>query len=426
MSSKWQEPKGYDRAGYGKWRRPPSPYDTFMESQGIPVYRGVGVRRVQDLPLAPWARLGGKGTFIQLYGTEGIWGSYLVEIAPADALEPERHLYEEIIFVVQGRGAAEIWQEDGGAREILEWQPGSLFTIPLNTHHRLINAMSSGPALLLVGTTAPPVFNLLANPDFVFNCPYVFRDRYDGGEDYFKPRPMELEPDPHRGLAMMKTAIVPDAVHLPLPLDNRRSPGFRRLEPYLDKNVFYLWIGQHESGRYSKAHAHESAAVLICLAGKGYTYAWPRELGTRPWEAGQTERVVRQDYEPVGMVSAAPMGGQWFHQHFGIAREPLRLMAWFGPFGRGTGREPGRPGEEVLDKNAMHLDEGGSAIPYWDEDPHIRAEYEAAIRREGIELRMDDAFYQRPARRPKTATPAVSIRSARPERKSKATPSRDG
>ncbi len=397
MANEWREPEGYNRAGHGRWRRPPAPYDTFMESEGIPIHRGIGVRRVQDLELGRWRRLGGRGAYIQLFGTEGIWGMYVVEVPPAGALEPERHLYEEVIFVVAGRGAAEVWTAGGGPREIFEWQPGSLFTIPLNTHHRLINAMPSQPALLLVGTTAPPVLNLFGNPEFVFNCPFEFRDRYEAGGGFFRPRMEKIEPDPHRGLAMVRTNIVPDAVSQPLPLDNRRSPGFRRLEPYLDHNVFYLWLGEHQSGRYSKAHAHESAAVLICLRGKGYTYTWPREIGTRPWETGQTDRVVRQDYEPVGMVSAAPMGGQWFHQHFGIGREPLRLMAWFGPFGRGTGREPGRPGEQVLDKNAMHLDEGGSAIPYWEEDPYIRREYEAALRREGVDLRMDEAFYRRPA-----------------------------
>ena len=42
-------------------------------------------------------------------------------------------------------------------------------------------------------------------------------------------------------------------------------------------NRFYLWIGQHETGRYSKAHKHASAAVLICVKGKGYTYTWPAD-----------------------------------------------------------------------------------------------------------------------------------------------------
>ena len=52
-------------------------------------------------------------------------------------------------------------------------------------------------------------------------------------------------------------------------------------------NTFYLWIAQHENGRYSKAHAHTSAAVLICLKGKGYTYTWPEQAGRRP---GRTAR----------------------------------------------------------------------------------------------------------------------------------------
>ncbi|MDQ7801270.1 MAG: cupin domain-containing protein [Armatimonadota bacterium] len=396
-TSTWQEPVGDRRAGYGRWKRPPSVYDRFMESEGIPVYRGIGVRRVQDLQLGPWRRLGGRGAYVQLYGTEGIWGMYLVEIPPSGALEVERHLYEEVVYVVEGRGATEVWVREGGRREVFEWQPGSLFTVPLNTYHRFLNGLSSGPALLLVGTTAPAVMNLFGSTDFVFNCPYVFRDRYDEeSEDYFRPKLEEVEPDPYRGLAMVRTNFVPDVRTLELPLDNRRSPGSRRLEPHLDRNVFYLWVGQHESGRYSKAHAHESAAVLICVQGKGYTYAWPRAVGTRPWETGQAHRVVRQDYEPVGLVSAAPMGGEWFHQHFSVGREPLRLMAWFGPFGRGTGREPGRPGEEVLDKNALDLAEGGSAIPYWDEDPHIRREYEETLQREGVSFRMEERFYRRP------------------------------
>ncbi len=393
----WKEPTGEERAGYGRWRRPPSVYDRFMDSEDVPVYRGIGVRRVQDLALRPWRRLGGRGAYIQLYGTEGIWGLYVVEIPPAGALAVERHLYEEVVYVVEGRGAAEVWVQEGGRREVFEWQPGSLFCIPLNAYHRFLNGLSSSPALLLVGTTAPAVMNLFGSVDFVFHCPYVFRDRYDDEqEDYFRPKLDELEPDPYRGLAMVRTNFVPDIRTLHLPLDNRRSPGSRRLEPHLDRNVFYLWVGQHESGRYSKAHAHESAAVLICVQGKGYTYAWPRAVGTRPWEAGQAHRVVRQDYEPVGLVSAAPMGGEWFHQHFSVGREPLRLMAWFGPFGRGTGREPGRPGEEVLDKNALDLAEGGSAIPYWDEDPHIRREYEAALRAEGVPFRMEERFYRPP------------------------------
>jgi hypothetical protein len=126
----------------------------------------------------------------------------------------------------------------------------------------------------------------------VFDNPYQFRDRFSGADDFYKYKD-DIEPDPVRGLAMRRTNFVPDIVNCDLPLDNRRSPGFRRVEPFMTGNTFYLWIGQHENGRYSKAHAHTSAAVLICIKGKGYTYTWPERDGVNPWKEGKAHRLVR-------------------------------------------------------------------------------------------------------------------------------------
>jgi len=276
----WREPQQGENAGIGAWNRPNSPYDNFMESEGIPIHRGIGVHRVQDLPLRDWKRTGGKGTFIQLYGTEGLWGCYVVEVPGAGALLPEHHMYEEIYLVVEGRGTTEVWVEGTVKKHQFEWQTGSLFSIPMNAWHRVINARST-PALLLAATTAPNMINLVRNTDFIFNCSYVFRDRYSEAEDFFKPS-IDIEPDPLRGLAMSRTNIIPDVFNSELPMDNRRSPGYRRMEPRMTENVFYQFIGQHENGRYSKAHAHASAAVLVCIKGKGYTYTWPTKLGITP------------------------------------------------------------------------------------------------------------------------------------------------
>ena len=77
-SDHWHDPEGLKNAGVGAWKRPNTAYDDFMEAQGIPIFRSIGVRRVQDMPLEPWPRMGGRGTFIQLYGTEGRWGCYVV------------------------------------------------------------------------------------------------------------------------------------------------------------------------------------------------------------------------------------------------------------------------------------------------------------------------------------------------------------
>src|SRR5256886_6064737 len=164
---KFQEPTdNKTRAGLGKFLRPNTPYDNFMEAQGIPIYRDIGVRRVQDLPRKPWKRMGGNGTFIQLLGTEGLWGCYVVEVPGAGALKVEKHMYEEQFLVVEGRGTTEVWQEEGGKKQIFEWQRGSMFAIPLNCYHRIVNATSS-PALLLAGTTAPNVMNIYDNTDFI-------------------------------------------------------------------------------------------------------------------------------------------------------------------------------------------------------------------------------------------------------------------
>jgi len=98
------------------------------------------------------------------------------------------------------------------------------------------------------------------------------------------------------------------------------------------------------------------------------------------------------------MVSAAPMSGDWFHQHFGVSAEPLRLTAWFGPFKPGRNMERGVPGEKVIDYGALDIREGGTAIPYDEEDPYIRKEYEETLGRHNAGSRMEPALYAPPSK----------------------------
>ena len=130
-SSHWHEPAGNKKAGFGKFSKQPTPYDAFMEQEGIPVFRDVGISKVQNLPLVPWKRMGGRGHFIQLYGTEGKWGCYVIEVPPAGALNVEKHMYEEIFLVVEGRGTTEVWQEGDRKKHVFEWQAGSMFSITI-------------------------------------------------------------------------------------------------------------------------------------------------------------------------------------------------------------------------------------------------------------------------------------------------------
>ena len=39
----WHEPAGAKKAGFGEFKKQPTPYDAWMESEGIPVFRGIGI-----------------------------------------------------------------------------------------------------------------------------------------------------------------------------------------------------------------------------------------------------------------------------------------------------------------------------------------------------------------------------------------------
>jgi hypothetical protein len=55
------------------------------------------------------------------------------------------------------------------------------------------------------------------------------------------------------------------------------------------------------------------------------------------------------------------------------------------------------PGEKDTDEGAIDVTEGGTAIPYWLEDPFLRREYEETLKREGVTSQMGEELYNPPA-----------------------------
>ncbi len=386
----YKEPTGQEMAGHRFMKVLPSAYQVFMAEENIPIFRGLGMYDVRQLPLAPWKRMGGQGSFVQLNGTAqaGKWALYVVEVPAGGVLNAERHMYEEIFLVIEGRGSTEVWWEGSSKKQTFEWQPGTHFAVPLNTWHRLVNATSS-PALVVVATTAPSAMELYPSRSFIFDSSHEFKERYDESDDYFKPRD-ELEPDPLQGRAMLRSSVLPDIIHCYLPLDNNRAPGFRWIVPQMANGTFFTgFIAEYPVGRYSKAHYHQPGAVLICLRGKGYTLNWPVEVGPRPWESGKSDLVQRLDYIPGGMVAAAPdaRGGNWFHQHFSVGKDVFRIRAIFG------GMRGGEDGEARASVGT-EISEGGRALSYREEDPMIRKMYKEALEKEGAEIDMPEELYR--------------------------------
>ncbi|HKY07911.1 MAG TPA: cupin domain-containing protein, partial [Candidatus Binatia bacterium] len=115
-----------------------SSYERWANEQGVPIVKTFFLPNLNEVELGPWERKGGRGAIINLEGTGDTDDAYICEISAGGKSAPERHIYEELVYVLEGRGATMIWQE-GGAKQTFEWQAGSLFVIPLNAWFQHFN-----------------------------------------------------------------------------------------------------------------------------------------------------------------------------------------------------------------------------------------------------------------------------------------------
>ncbi len=355
--------------------RPRTYYERWMEKEGVPMIEGFGVADVRQISLKNWKRLGCEGAYLQLRGLEGITGVYVGKLAPGAALHPERHLYEKVIYIIQGEGVAEIQQRDRVPQNIL-WQTGSLFSPPLNALHRLMN-YSKEPAIFLAITTAPMVLDHFHNEQFVFNSDFSFYDRYDGEQNYFAPSNERYLASNNRQW-IWETNLIPDARKAQIDAQEQKGAGVNITQFEIANNTLIGHLAEWPVGRYHKAHYHGGGAVLVILRSEGYSLMWPNDLGTKPYENGHEDKVVRVDWVP-GSVLSPPTN--WFHQHLNTGAEPalqLALRCGSQKFPLGIRVAAIRAGVYTSVK------QGGTLIEYDDEDPAIRRTYEAELAQKGI------------------------------------------
>ena len=359
----------FQKTAYFKW----------MASQGIPVIDGYGVEDVREIAVAPWARTGGKAAFVNLYGMEGVTGMYIGEIPAGGALQPERHFYEEVICILDGQGATEVWQ-DQGRKQMFEWGPWSLFAPPLNTWHRLLNGGRTAVRFLAV-TNAPLVMDVVHNEDFIFNCPYDFAERYSAADGFFNEGQKRYESGMQH---IWETNFITDIQSASIDKREVKGAGVSITQFELSGNSLIGHLAQWPAGRYHKAHYHGPGAILLGLQSAGYVLLWSKDLGTRPYEAGRSEDVVEVKWK-AGSVYCPP--GGWFHQHFNTGPQPARHLA----LRYGSRIHP--LGFKIADKRSedgVYIDvkRGGTLIEYADEDPDIRKHYEGELRKTGVVCEM--------------------------------------
>jgi oxalate decarboxylase/phosphoglucose isomerase-like protein (cupin superfamily)/mannose-6-phosphate isomerase-like protein (cupin superfamily) len=338
-------------------------YARWQAAQKIPVVTGFFVEDIDKVELAYWDLKGAPAAFVVLDGSGGVNDAQIVEIPPAGKLKPQKHMYEEMVYVAKGHGMTSVWQRNG-SKHSFEWGPGSLFAIPLNAAYQHFNSSGTEPARLFSVTNSSFMINLFHNTDFIFGCDYAFTDRFDGeAEGYFSREEVF-------GRLYMTTNFVPDLFRMKLGDWSARGKGSSNMKFDLAGQTMGAHVSEFPVGTYKKSHRHGPGAHVIILTGRGYSLLWP--------DGGE---VLRVDWQP-GSVVVPP--NQWFHQHLNAGATPARYLAlrWENWRYRFTGVASS---EGTID---VSLKDGGGQIEFEDEDPSIHRTFEATVANAGAQCRM--------------------------------------
>ncbi|HKF75738.1 MAG TPA: hypothetical protein VKF59_06315, partial [Candidatus Dormibacteraeota bacterium] len=320
----------------------------------------------------PWARMGALGAYTLVRGRGDFLDTYVLELPAGGATEPQRHLFEEVLYVLDGNGSTTVETPDGGSRSF-EWGPASLFALPLNARYRHFNGSGGRPARLVATTNLPLVLKAFHDLDFVFANPHVFPERW-GDDSHFQGRGTFLPVRP--GRHQWETNFVPDLAAFELQEWRARGAGGSNIMFVLADGTMHAHLSEMPVGTYKKGHRHGADFHIFPVTGHGYSLLWYE--GDRDF--------IRVDWRP-GTVYAPP--DMMFHQHFNLSPEPARYLAVaFGGL-RYPFTEDKRRTFEGMD---VSVRDGGRQIEYTDQDPRIHPMYLDELRRRGLEPRMGEVL----------------------------------
>ena len=346
------------------------PYHDFVKAEGIPVIEAYAVD-CHTVPVEPWERLGGLGTYVHLTGRGDYASAYVVEIPAGGQLNPEQHLHDELMYVVSGRGATVI-EDATGRKQSFEWGQNSIFGIPMNAKHQIFNGSGTEPARLAALTDLPIIMNIFHKPDFIFDNPMTFPERSDveryyNGEGEFR----QVKPGRHQ----WETNFVPDVNSFELPPWAARGAAGNNIQYLLADSSMHCHISEFQQGTYKKAHRHNSGYHIWCTTGEGYSLLW--------LEGEDPVNTVRVDWKPGTLY--APPDGPTYHQHFNVADGPSRYLVFAFGGARYPVLETTFNGLEVMDISAK---DGGHQVEYQDEDPAVLDLYEKELAARGLASKM--------------------------------------
>jgi uncharacterized RmlC-like cupin family protein len=352
------------------------PYMTWSAKEGVPVTEDFGVDLLK-VPVAPWARFGVDGGIVNLKGRGDFVSMFVLDLPPGGKTEPQKHLYEEAVYVLSGYGSTTIETSDGRTHSF-EWGPKSLFALPLNARYRHFNSSGRERARIVSTNNLAMMLNLFHNEAFIFANPCEFPERqgsqrfFSGEGDFVPVRP---------GRNMWETNFVPDLAAFELKEWAQRGAGGSNMMFVLADATMHAHISQMPVGTYKKGHRHGADFHVFAVTGHGYSLLW--------YEGDKD--FVRVDWQH-GVVFAPP--DQMFHQHFNTSPDPARYLA----IAFGSLRYPfTEQKRHVFTGMDVSVRDGGCQIEYEHQDKRIHRIYLEELAKYGVQSKMakfiDEAPY---------------------------------
>jgi mannose-6-phosphate isomerase-like protein (cupin superfamily) len=343
------------------------PYAEWLRTEGVKVYEDYYSPSLAEVELGPWERKGGLGAVIHIKNNHLPNDCHVVEIKPGGKSEPEHHMYELTVYVVAGRGATSVWQDEK-KKASFEWQAGSLFSIPLNAWYQNFNGSGQEPARYIAVTNAPPMMRLFRDNHFMFNNPYTFSSRFGGEDDYFSGKGKLYT------RRVWESNFIANAPDMLLYGWKERGAGGINAMLEMANNNTKSHISEFPIGTYKKAHRHGPGAHLVLLSGTaGYSLIWTKE---------DRSDMIKCDWQ-VGSMVTVP-SDNCFHQHFNSGTTRARYLA-LRPGDMGLYKKGRGGGGENADRN---IKEGGWQIEYDDEDREIHQIFEKELKANGARCKM--------------------------------------
>ena len=85
-----------------------TPYTRWVRAEGLEIVSALHVPDLHTIDLKPWPRRGGRGVFLNHDASRTTNDCYVCEIPPGQKLAPQRQMYEEMVYVLDGVGSTAV------------------------------------------------------------------------------------------------------------------------------------------------------------------------------------------------------------------------------------------------------------------------------------------------------------------------------